>query len=62
MADESKTKPLSKNCRYRVTEVITDSVTEEQGYVLTPIGEYPIRQVQVGDVFEPVGFEPKGAS
>jgi hypothetical protein len=61
MADESRhTKPLSKNCRYRVTGVITDSVTEEQGYVLTPIAEYPGRDIEVGDVFEPVGFEPKG--
>jgi hypothetical protein len=55
------TKPLSKNCRYRVTEVITDPVTEEVGYVLTPIAQYPLRQIKVGDIFEPVGFEPKGA-
>jgi hypothetical protein len=63
MADESKrTKPLSKDCCYRVTGVITDSVTEEQGFVMTPIAEYPQRDIEVGDVFEPVGFEPKGAS
>lgn len=59
MPESVKTKPIDKNVRYRVAEVITDSVTEEKGYVLTPIEEYPQRQIEVGDVFKPVGYEPE---
>jgi len=54
-------KPLDPRCRYVVREVITDSVTEEKGYVLVPIAEYPGRDLAVGDIFQPVGFDLRRA-
>jgi hypothetical protein len=59
--DETKTKPLDPRCRYVVQEVTVDEVTEEKSYILTPIGEYPGRDVEVGDIFSPVGYDPARA-
>lgn len=60
-ATTDKTKPLSENCRYLVERVITSEKPDglDVSYVLTPIAEYPLRQIEAGDVFEPVGYEPE---
>ena len=57
MAVDAK-KALPRDAKYVVSEIITDSVTEEKGAVLKPVGEYPGRDVEVGDVFSPVDFDP----
>lgn len=61
MAAESKIKPLARGCRFVVSEITEDEVTEEKSYVLTPIGEYPLRAPVVGDIFEPVDYDPEKA-
>jgi hypothetical protein len=52
-------KPITRRTRYVVREVITDPETKEKSYVLDISGEYPGRDLEIGDVFEPVAYEPE---
>jgi hypothetical protein len=56
---DRKVEPLDKDCRFVVSEVITDPVTEENGFVLVPMGKHPTRQIGVGDIFQRTGYDPK---
>lgn len=56
----AQTEPLDPDVRYVVQKVIED-LNDGTSFVLVPIAEYPLRDVEVGDVFKPVDFRPDWA-
>lgn len=53
MAREQK---LNRAERYIVERI--ERGEEGPLYVLSPIARYPVRQIEVGDVFQPAGHRP----
>lgn len=55
-----RTKPLDRDVRYVVQKVIED-LNDGTSFVLVPIAEYPLRDLEVGDILQPVDFDPAWA-